>query len=206
MTAGGAEAITALFLVRHGQSEWNAQGLWQGQADPPLSAAGREQAVLAAETLERFDGPFFASPLLRAHQTAEIVSRELSDGVVKLETDMREIDVGDFSGLTNHEIEQRMPDAWAALRAGELEAFPNGESRKHFLERLLEALDAIASRHPGEQIFVATHGGAIGAIERHLDAHPGTGVRNLEGRWFEVGGSGLRVLGERVQLAPDQES
>ncbi len=202
--------MTRLFLVRHGQSEWNALGRWQGQADPPLSPAGREQAILAAETLEdlawNFGSAFFASPLLRARQTAEIISRELSDGVVKLEGDVREIDVGDFSGLTNHEIEERMPEAWARLRAGELDTFPNGESRTHFRDRLLVALDAIASRHPGEQIFVASHGGAIGAIERHLEVHPGVGVKNLEGRWFAIDAEGLRVAGDRVKLVPDQDS
>jgi probable phosphoglycerate mutase len=171
-----------------------------------LSDAGREQAILAAETLGTFDGPFFASPLLRAHQTAEIISRELSDGVVKLETDLREIDVGDFSGLTNHEIEERMPQAWASLRAGELTRFPNGEARPHFRDRLMAAIHGIALRHPGERIFVATHGGAIGAIESELGVHPGVGVKNLEGRWFVVDPPSVIVDGARVALTPDQDS
>jgi broad specificity phosphatase PhoE len=198
--------VTQLFLVRHAQSEWNAQGRWQGRADPPLSEAGREQAVLAAETLESFNGPFFASPLLRAHETAEIISRALSDGVVQLETNLQEIDVGDFSGLTNAQIEERLPEAWASLRASKLDTYPNGEARSDFRDRVLAALHEIASRHPGEQIFVATHGGAIAAVERHLDVHPGVGVRNLEGRWFDVDGPAIRTLGDRMKLAPDQES
>jgi probable phosphoglycerate mutase len=197
--------VTRLFCVRHGQSEWNALGRWQGQADPPLSVAGREQAMLAAETLGSFDGPFFASPLVRARETAEIISKELSDGVVRIETDLREIDVGDFSGLTHHEISERMPEAWAALRAGQLHTFPNGESRMYFRERVVAALRAIAARHPGETIFVATHGGVINEIERSIDAFPGIGARNLEGRWFVVT-DGIEVAGDRVQLAPDQES
>jgi broad specificity phosphatase PhoE len=198
--------MTKLFCVRHGQSEWNALGRWQGQADPPLSPAGREQAVLAAETLGAFPGPFFSSPLLRARETAEIISRELSDGVVELETDLREVDVGDFSGLTHHEIEERMPDAWAALQAGQLHTFPNGESRSDFQERAVTALLAIASRHPGASIFVATHGGVINSIERRIDAFPGIGAKNLEGRWFTVTDGGIAAEGDRVMLVPDQDS
>ena len=203
--------MTSFFLVRHGQSEWNALGRWQGQADPPLSPGGRDEAMLAAEALGSFDGLFFASPLLRARQTAEIIAAEISaedssGAVVMLETDMREIDVGDFSGLTNHEIEERMPEAWAALRAGSLDAFPSGESRTHFLERLLACLASMSSRHPDDEILCVTHGGAIGAIERHLGVHPGVGVQNLEGRRFEMTGTELRAVSDRVKLVPDQES
>jgi broad specificity phosphatase PhoE len=198
--------MTRFLLIRHGQSEWNALGRWQGQADPPLSTAGREEARLAAGSLEGFRGLFFASPLLRARQTAEIIANEIGDGVVKLERDMREIDVGDFSGLTNHEIEERMPEAWTALRSGELTVFPNGESRESFRERLLACLTSVAARHPDDEILFVTHGGAIGAIERHLGVHPGVGVRNLEGRPFEVRDGQLRVLGHRVRLVGDQGS
>ena len=198
--------MTRLLCVRHGQSEWNAQGLWQGQADPPLSDIGREEARLAATTLGSFDGFFFASPLLRARQTAEIISAELGGRAVMLEPDMREIDVGDFSGLSNDQIEERFPDAWAALRAGELHTFPGGEARASFLDRVLDALRGIASRHPDDTALVATHGGAIGAIERHLEVHPGVGVRNLEARWFVIDGGEIRVDGDRVDLLNRQSS
>ncbi|MEX2393317.1 MAG: histidine phosphatase family protein [Actinomycetota bacterium] len=198
--------MTRLLLVRHGQSEWNAQGRWQGQADPPLSDTGREEARLAAATLKRFDGLFFASTLLRARQTAEIVSEEVGGRSVMLEPDMREIDVGDFSGLDNDEIQARFPEAWAALRAGELQTFPGGEDRAHFLERVLAALRGITSRHPDDEVFVATHGGAIGAVERHLEVHPGVGVRNLESRWFVIDRDGFRVESGRIDLLNRQSS
>lgn len=197
---------TALLLVRHGQSEWNALGRWQGQADPPLSEAGRQEAEIAAERLraEAIDR-VCSSPLIRARRTAEIISAAVSDGTVLLEPGMAEIDVGDFSGLTNHEIEERMPEAWASLRGGTLETFPSGESREAFRRRLLAALSAVAVRHPGERIVLVSHGGAIGALERHLDAHPGVGVRNLEARWFNVDGDRVDVAGDRILLA-GQES
>jgi probable phosphoglycerate mutase len=197
--------VTRFLLIRHGQSEWNALGRWQGQADPHLSDHGREEAKLAAIALRDFGGLVFASPLLRARETAEIISSEIGDGSVFIEPDLREIDVGEFSGLTNDEIAERLPDAWAALRAGELDGFPGGESRQHFLERLLGSLERMAATHPGAEILAVAHGGAIAAIERHLGVHPGHGVGNLVGRWFEFAGDTVRADGGRVALA-DQPS
>jgi broad specificity phosphatase PhoE len=196
--------VTRFLLVRHGQSEWNAQGRWQGQADPHLSDHGREQAKLAASALRDFDGIIFASPLLRARETAEIIAAAIGRGSVFTEPDMSEIDVGDFSGLTNDEIEVQLPDAWLALREGRLDTYPGGESREAFLQRVLGALERIAARHPSDDVMVVTHGGAIGVVERHLGVHPGVGVGNLTGRWFELGES-LNADGDRVAFA-DQPS
>jgi broad specificity phosphatase PhoE len=192
--------VTRLLLVRHGQSEWNAQGRWQGQADPHLSDHGREEARLAASALSGFGGIVFSSPLLRARETAEIISAHVSDGSVFLEPDLREIDVGEFSGLTNDQIEQRMPDAWQMLRAGKLSAFPGGEAREHFLQRVLGSLERIATHHPEADVLAVAHGGAIAAVERHLGVHPGHGVGNLVGRWFVLDGA-LSADGDRIAFA-----
>jgi broad specificity phosphatase PhoE len=190
-------------LVRHGQSEWNSQGLWQGQADPPLSEAGKQEAELAASRLQSFSGRVFASPLLRAKQTAEIVAAQIGLEMVKIEPDLREIDVGDFSGLTNDEITERFPEAWEALVAGRLDAFPSGESRENLRLRVLRAVEGLASRHPDEELLVVTHGGTIASLERHLGVHPGEGVRNLVGRWFVVKDGELTADGGRVSLLDD---
>ena len=197
--------MTRILLVRHGQSEWNAQGRWQGQADPHLSDHGREEARLAAGALQGFGGLVFSSPLLRARETAQIISSVVADGSVLIETDLREIDVGEFSGLTNDEIEQKLPDAWRELRAGKLQVFPGGEARAQFRQRVLVALERVAHRHPGAEILAVAHGGAIAEVERSLDAHPGHGVGNLVGRWFVLDGDGVRVDGDRIALA-DQPS
>jgi probable phosphoglycerate mutase len=194
--------VTRFLLVRHGQSEWNAQGRWQGQGDPHLSDRGREEAKLAASVLRDFDGIVFSSPLLRALETAELIASLIGRGQVFVENDLSEIDVGDFSGLTNEQIEEQLPDDWRALREGRLEMFPGGEARDAFLQRVLAALERMAARHPDPdaELLVVTHGGAISAVERHLGVHPGVGVANLEGRWFEVG-SQLSACGDRIALA-----
>ena len=101
-----------LALVRHGQSTWNALGRWQGQADPPLSPLGEEQAAEAAERLEATGVAVtgvVTSDLVRARRTGEIVAAALGLGPVDVRPDLREYDVGDWSGLTKPEIEKKWP-------------------------------------------------------------------------------------------------
>src|SRR5690606_34165227 len=96
---------TRVLLVRHGQSEWNAIGRWQGQADPPLSDLGRLQAREASRALGTVDA-VWASDLQRAVETAAIIAGELGVGPVVVDPDLRERDAGEFSGLTRPEIEE----------------------------------------------------------------------------------------------------
>ena len=104
-----------LLLARHGQSEWNAAGRWQGQADPPLSDLGRAQARAAGRQAGSFDA-IFASDLERALHTATIISEALGVSPVVVDPRLKERDAGEFSGLTRDEIEERFPGALAARR------------------------------------------------------------------------------------------
>src|SRR3974390_1149426 len=100
-----------LLLLRHAQSEWNAEGRWQGWADPPLSGEGDAQIAEAAAQLEgqRFD-LVVTSDLLRARQTAERLLDSLEiDVECRVEPGLREFDAGEWSGLTRDQIEQRWP-------------------------------------------------------------------------------------------------
>lgn len=161
---------------------------------------------MAAAALRGFSGILVVSPLVRARETAEIIAAAWGPAQIFVEPDLMEIDVGEFSGLTYDEIEERMPDDYRKLREGTLLAFPGGESREHFVERIIRALEGIAARHPDDDVLVVTHGGAIAALERHLGAHPGVGVGNLVGRWFEIDrAKTLSVASDRVALA-DQPS
>src|SRR5512133_1433936 len=102
--------MTELLLVRHGETNWNRERRFQGHADPPLNDAGREQARELAETLagEGIDA-IYTSDLQRARETAEILAARFGSEVVALR-ELREIDVGDWQGLTWPEIEERHPD------------------------------------------------------------------------------------------------
>ncbi len=99
--------MARILLVRHGQSEWNADGRWQGQADPPLSELGEEQAVAAARALGMVDA-IYASDLVRAHHTAELVAAQIGSDVV-VAPNLRERSAGEWEGRTRAEINERWP-------------------------------------------------------------------------------------------------
>src|SRR3954470_3221171 len=119
--------MTRLLLVRHGESEWNAAGRWQGGADPPLSETGMLQAADAGERL-RGTGitAIVASDLKRTTRTAEIIAGVLGIATVHPEPGLREFDVGEWSGLTRPEIEERWPGHLDRWRDGDLEQTPGG--------------------------------------------------------------------------------
>lgn len=160
--------MTTLLLARHGETDWNREGRWQGWADPPLNATGRAQARALAEQLR--DTPFdavYSSDLRRAHETAEIVAAP-HDVPVVADPGLREIDVGSWSGLTRKEIEQRFPDGTR----------PDGETRDEHAARVLEAVERIARENPGLRILVVTHGGTMRALHGHVSELPFHPVEN----------------------------
>jgi broad specificity phosphatase PhoE len=153
--------VTTIFLARHGETDWNAEERWQGHADTALNERGREQARTLARRLAGvpFDA-VYASDLQRARETAEIVAEGLGLPV-RLEPELREIDVGSWQGLTNSEVLTRFPGVDR----------PDGESLEAFRERVLRALDAISARHGGNVLVVA-HGGCARTVQRHLLGEP----------------------------------
>ncbi|HEY7069501.1 MAG TPA: histidine phosphatase family protein [Acidimicrobiales bacterium] len=187
---------TRVLLIRHGQSEWNAVGRWQGQADPPLSDLGRRQAREAARAIGAVDA-VWASDLQRAAETAAIISADIGVGPVVLDPDLRERDAGEFSGLTRDEIDERFPGYLEDHRRP-----PGWEPDEHLLARALRVVHEIAGAVPGGDVLAVTHGGLVYRLESHLGAAR-TRLANTEGRWIAVDGERLK-LGERILLAdPD---
>jgi probable phosphoglycerate mutase len=191
-TRGGA------LLVRHGQSTWNADQRWQGQADVPLSELGEHQAIAAAVAVAALAPTrVLASDLARAQRTAELAA---PPGVtVDAQPVWRERRAGEWEGLTRVEIEARYP-GWL----DEHRRPPGYEDDDEVLARVLPALEAVLlAALRGTTVLVVTHGGLIGTLERHLHA-PWVRVPNLGGRWFHstkegAAGDGL-ALGEREVL------
>ncbi len=184
-----------LLMARHGQSVWNADGRWQGQADPPLSDLGRAQAHGAALQAGSFDA-IVASDLDRALHTATIISEATGVGPVLVDPRLKERHAGEYEGLTVDQIEVQFP--------GQLEArvFPPGwEPTEKLLARALGALDEIIHHTNGSgDVLAVSHGGVIYALEGHLGLSHER-IANLWGRWLHHDGQWR--LGERVQLAPD---
>lgn len=146
--------MTTLLLVRHGETDWNAERRWQGHADIPLNARGREQAAeLAAQLAGKPIEAIYSSDLSRARDTAEIVGGHLGIPVVT-DPDLREVDVGPIEGLTAEES-QRV-EGW------------HGESKEAHAARTLAAINRIASRHPDGCVLVVTHGGSMRRVHDHL--------------------------------------
>jgi broad specificity phosphatase PhoE len=157
---------TRLLLIRHAQSEWNALQRWQGHADPPLDAVGRDQSErLAAYLLARGETPaaLYTSPLRRALGTAEIVGAAC--GLVPVVArGLIEFHVGEFEGLTGREVAARYPELWARLQTGtEWVPIPGAEDRAAFCERAAAAVAAIVAGHSGATVAVVSHGGTLGA-------------------------------------------
>ena len=183
-------------MVRHGQSTWNADGRWQGQADPPLSALGVAQAEAAARAVDGVD-LIWASDLERARHTAEILATDRELDVVA-DARLRERDAGEWTGLTRVEIEERFPGALAERRRP-----PGFEHDDQLLVRSLAALRDLAAALGGGTEIVVTHGGVILAVARR-HGEERTPVANLEGRWLEVDGAGDFGLGDReILFDPD---
>ncbi len=150
--------MTTLILVRHGETDWNRENRFQGQADPPLNELGRRQSAeladrLAAEGVDRV----YTSPQRRASETAAILADRLGLEVQPVDG-LREIDVGSWSGLTRDEIAERFPDAWARwLEDGD--GFDDGETYEQLGARVIPALLGLAEQHDHEVVLVVTHGG-----------------------------------------------
>lgn len=187
-----------LLLTRHGQSEWNAVGRWQGQADPALSDLGRRQAGLAAERLGAVDA-IVASDLERARHTATIISELLGEGPVLVDGDFRERDAGEWSGLTKAEIEQGWPGYLDSRQRP-----PGYEDEEPFLRRILSGIRRVREQVGDGDVLVVTHGGVIYAIERHLGAQFER-IPNLGARWIADDGDHLEI-GERLVLIDANET
>ncbi|MGL6211204.1 MAG: histidine phosphatase family protein [Paracoccaceae bacterium] len=153
-----------LLLVRHGQSEWNAARILQGQADIPLSDLGRRQAdalapVIAALKPERA----ITSDLARAQETAE----RLGYGHARLEPGLREIDVGIWQGRSIPELQADSPGAYEGWRAGNHRP-DGGEEWGGFLTRVEKALHAEIRAGAAKTLLVVCHGGVIRAAVQVL--------------------------------------
>lgn len=174
--------MTTLYLARHGQSDWNAETRWQGHADRPLTELGRRQAGQLADRLA--DVPLaavYSSDLERARATAEAVAGPRGLAVVPL-ADLREIDVGSWSGLTRPEAEERFPAAYLRWAEGG-QGWDDGETYEQMTDRVVRAVVGIGARHPGESVLVVAHGGPIRALHATalgIDIAAHRGLRPVE--------------------------
>jgi probable phosphoglycerate mutase len=162
---------TRALLIRHGETDWNATGRWQGNAPVPLNDAGLAQARALATYLaaqpQRID-VLYSSPLPRARQSAQAIADALRLPVLTDER-LREVDLGDWQGLSRVEVEAWDAERFAAYQADWYNMpIPNGESRRDLQARARAAFDDITARHPGGTIGIVSHGGTLGMLIESL--------------------------------------
>lgn len=155
--------MTTVYLARHGESDWNVARRFQGHVDRPLTELGRRQAEQLAERLADIPlAAVYSSDLARARTTAEAVAGPRGLAVVIL-PELREVDVGAWSGLTREEAQASFPEAFGRWADGG-HGWDDGETYEEMAERVVAAVTAIAAKHPGEAVLVVAHGGPIRAL------------------------------------------
>jgi broad specificity phosphatase PhoE len=155
--------VTTLLLARHGETDWNRDGRFQGHADTSLNARGREQARALAEEVDGVD-VIYASDLRRAVETAQIVAERLGLEV-KVDPRLRERGFGAWEGLTRAEIEVSFREDFDRWRTGAGFGADDAERHETFAARIEAFLADVLARHPDETVLVIAHGGSIRVVQ-----------------------------------------
>jgi uncharacterized phosphatase len=153
--------MTSLYLVRHGETDWNAQRRIQGSTDIPLNEMGRDQAETTGRLLARrdWDG-VYSSPLSRAFETASIIAQEVGLEEPQAIDALVERNYGEAEGLNWEQVESRFPGDTPV---------PGRETHAEVAERVLPALIELAASRPGESLIVVSHGGVIRSVLNVVD-------------------------------------
>ncbi|MCY9090713.1 histidine phosphatase family protein [Bacillus mojavensis] len=146
--------MTAVCLVRHGETDWNLQQKCQGKTDIPLNETGERQAKETGEYLKDFSwDTIVSSPLKRARRTADIINEYLNLPIVEMD-DFKERDYGDAEGMPLEERTKRYPD----------KNYPNMETLEELTDRLMGGLVKVNHAYPNQKVLIVAHGAAIHAL------------------------------------------
>lgn len=180
-----------IYLSRHGETDWNAAGRWQGHTDQPLNENGRSQARALAEALRATGlSGVVSSDLVRARETAEIVATAHGRTIDYVDPDLRERTIGVFEGLTREECERLHPEAWIAWVERKVPP-PGAEAQGPLGARVMKAIARAAMRvaHGEAPLLLVTHGGAMRAALAQA-GHAAPPVKNT-GIWRVVWEDGV---------------
>lgn len=180
-------------VARHGETDWNIAGILQGWIDVAINDQGRKQAHELAAT---FTGSGFsyvyASPLSRALETAEIISRALQLPPPVCDEGLKERHFGAIQGIPKAELADLNPVLLQQiLRRNPACSFEQGESMDDFAGRVLDAIMNIGERHSGDRVLVITHGWVMDVITRHINDLPRSAILNMKRKngeclWLDV--------------------
>ena len=153
-----------IYITRHGETEWNAEGRIQGHTDVPLSERGQEQAQMLARRLSSVHiDAAYSSDLSRAAETARVALGE-RDVPLTFTEELREYSKGVFEGLTEAEYREAYPELYEPSMENNLDfAPPNGETIRETSSRLAGIVQRVKSAHLDENVLIVGHGGSLRA-------------------------------------------
>lgn len=165
--------MTRIIITRHGETDWNRQGIAQGRTDVPLNEKGKEQARLLAERLkdEQID-VIYSSPLSRALDTAKAVKEFHPNASIVEDEDLIEISLGTGEGM-------KLGGDWKNALLFDEPIRPDGESPREVMERSVRAIDRIVLENKGKSVLVVCHGGVKRMLAMHLRDHTWDDVKNM---------------------------
>ena len=197
--------MTELWLVRHGQTDWNVSGRFQGQTDIPLNLTGLAQAralasLLAAQSNGQRNLVFsaiYSSDLSRAYQTAQFLAEALGLPVQK-HPGLREVGLGEWEGQTRDFVHARYPEVVLARKTHVLDVPPpGGETNRQAARRAAAVADEIAQAYPAGRVVVVSHGITVAALVCQANGFP------LEEIYYNVPDNAQPVV---IQWKPNSSS
>lgn len=191
--------FATLYLVRHAETDWNAEKRIQGRIDRPLNEKGKDQALEVGLKLASLQAAaIYASPLKRAKHTAELIAT-YQTCTLAFDEDLQEAAYGSIEGYTQSEFRERFNDLLEQREKLSLDEWwtfkvpHDAESPAEIIARVLPALYRIAGRHLGESVFVVTHGFVMRTLIAYFskvnerDIHVSNGeIRVLKGNAHEL--------------------
>ncbi|HSL93671.1 MAG TPA: histidine phosphatase family protein [Bacillota bacterium] len=187
--------MTTVLIVRHGVTDYNQQGIYQGRMDVPLNQLGEAQVAKLGSWLSgRYQiDKIYSSPLLRAQATAQAIAAGQAGAEIVFDEGLQEIDVGEWEGMSAPQAKEANPDVWNRLQVDQLYTRrPEGESYWDLYQRVSTCLDNIVSKHSGETLCVTSHGGCVRVMLAHVMGVPPTTFAFMSG--LQVDNTGLTVV------------
>jgi probable phosphoglycerate mutase len=197
--------VRFVYVARHGETDWNAEGRWQGHTDVPLNDRGRAQAKVLADALRDAGlAVLVTSDLSRAHETGRIVADRLAIHRHLIDPGLRERRFGVFEGLTREECALHHPEPYRAWSKDPKKLPPGAELQHELVARIGRAMRGVvqAANDHGTPLVV-THGGALRALLREVGQKPGL-IPNAGLYRFEHDGEAVRAA-EEIRVARASE-
>lgn len=178
--------MTQLILIRHGESEWNAKGLWTGWTDIGLSDKGREEAKAAGRLLQDIKIDIaYTSPLLRAKQTLVEIKNVLGSPNLPTVEDkaLNERDYGELTGRNKWDLKADFgEEKFFSIRRGWDIPIPGGETLKDVYNRVLPYYEheILPKLKEGKNVLISAHGNSLRALVKHLENISDIDISKLE--------------------------